>query len=308
MKTTCTHHYKDTHWCSVDDGTGDRRRFWFNLDTGKVAREEPPEKPPKGFSSWSQMLKSQNKVKTFAPEELESGNGLPMVFSRFDFMDEVTGQTYSEYIEPLVSHLRHPLSACYQNASYTTRAYLIPPSKNSPIKSKKYYFDAGASRWSSGEGGPSLSFFTEMWKLHAGIEFDHIECWEGTTRPETFYSTVPESYKARTHYNQQYIASSPNKAEPFVPAVIRSMTKKEDYVLFKLDIDSGDVERGTVEYLLSHSEDLAYIDEFLWEHHVEGNYLMKHAWKNSTDDMSMYDSYTYFLRLRQLGIRAHSWV
>ncbi len=72
-------------------------------------------------------------------------------------------------------------------------------------------------------------------------------------------------------------------AEPFVPSVIKSMTAKDDYVIFKLDIDSGEVERGTVEYPLSHPKDLAYIDEFLWEHHVEDNYIMKHAWKNSTD-------------------------
>jgi hypothetical protein len=173
---------------------------------------------------------------------------------------------------------------------------------------KKFYFDAGASRWSSGEGGPSLSFFTQVWQRH-GIDFNHIECWEGTTKPEKFYSTVPSEFRDRTHYNQQYIASSPNSGtDPFVPSVIKSMAKKEDYVLFKLDIDSGNVERGTVEHLLSNDEDLAYIDEFLWEHHVEGNYLMKPSWKNSTDDMSVHDSYQYFLRLRQKGVRAHSWV
>lgn len=275
MKTTCTYQYgEDVPWCTVDDGTGEKRRFWFNLETGKVARDEPLDAPPPGFQSWFEVFESRKPAKPFAPEELEAGNEEPMVFSRFDFMDEVTRERYSEYIEPLVSHLRHPLSACYQKASYTTRAYIIPPPKHSPIHAKKYYFDAGASRWSSGEGGPSLSFFTEVWKRH-GIDFDHIECWDGTTKPDKFYSTVPEHYKARTHYNQQYIASSPNKAEPFVPSVIKSMTNKEDYVLFKLDIDSGDVERGTVEHLLSHPEDLAYIDEFLWEHHVDGNYLVR---------------------------------
>lgn len=309
MKTTCTHQYEGTPWCTVDDGTGEKRRFWFNLDTNKVSREDPPDLPPSGFTSWSQVFESRSPVKPFAPEELESNNEVPMVFSRFDFVDDFTGKQYSEYIEPLVSHLRHPLSACYQKASYTTRSYIIPPPGKSlsDKDSKKFYFDAGASRWSSGEGGPSLSFFTDVWKRH-GIDFDHIECWEGTTKPEMFYASVPEEFKKRTHYNQQYIASSPDKKEPFVPSVIKSLAKKNDYVMFKLDIDSGNVERGTVEHLLSHPQDLAYIDEFLWEHHVEGNYLMKHAWKNSTDDMSVHDSYQYFLRLRQKGVRAHSWV
>lgn len=294
---------------AVDDGTGEKRRSWYNLDTGKASRDDPPDLPPSSFKNWSEVFDSRSPARPFAPEDLESQNEVPMVFSRFDFMDEVTGRKYSEYIEPLVSHLRHPLSACYQKqASYTTRAFVVPPpGENVPVESKKLYFDAGASRWSSGEGGPSLSFFTEVWKRH-GIEFDHIECWEGTTRPDKFYSTVPQEFQDRTHYNQQYIASSPHDRGPFVPSVIKSLAKKEDYVLFKLDIDSGDVERGTVEHLLNHPENLAFVDEFVWEHHVEGNYLMKHAWKNSTDDMSIYDSYQYFLRLRQKGVRAHSWV
>lgn len=193
MKTTCTFQYEGTPWCTVDDGTGEKRRFWYNLETGKVAREaeDISDLPPSGFKNWIQVFESRKSVKPFAPEALESSNEVPMVFSRLDFVDDVTGKPYSEYIEPLVSHLRHPLSACFQKASYTTRAYVIPPPGDSPLESKKFYFDAGASRWSSGEGGPSLSFFTEVWKRH-GIDFDHIECWEGTTRPEKFYSTVPE--------------------------------------------------------------------------------------------------------------------
>ena len=101
---------------------------------------------------------------------------------------------------------------------------------------------------------------------------------------------------------------NPNDPQPFVPAIIKSMTKKEDYFLFKLDIDSRVVKRGTVDHLLSNSEDLSYVDEFLWEHHVGGNYLMRYAWKNDTDDLTIHDSYQYFLCLRQKGVRAHSWV
>lgn len=139
MKTTCTYQYEGTPWCIVDDGTGEKRRFWFNLDTGKVARDVPTEPPPSGFKTWQDVFASRNAVKPFAPEELESGNEVPMVFSRFDFVDDITGNEFSEYIEPLVSHLRHPLSACYQKASYTTRAYIIPPTNYAPaIDSKSF--------------------------------------------------------------------------------------------------------------------------------------------------------------------------
>jgi len=55
------------------------------------------------------------------------------------------------------------------------------------------------------------------------------------------------------------------------------MAKKSDYVLFKLDIDSGPVEQGTVDFLLDDANDeIEYIDEFLWEHHVD-NYVRRRA-------------------------------
>ena len=34
------------------------------------------------------------------------------IFSRFTYYDEVEEKEYTEYIEPLVSHLRHPLAGC----------------------------------------------------------------------------------------------------------------------------------------------------------------------------------------------------
>lgn len=94
-----------------------------------------------------------------------------------------------------------------------------------------------------------------------------------------------------------------------MPTVIREKTRKEDYVLFKLDIDNGPVEKGTVDHLLSQdNDDLDWIDEFVWEHHVD-NYIMDPWWGDTIDkSLTIADSYQYFLRLRQRGVRAHSWV
>jgi hypothetical protein len=116
----------------------------------------------------------------------------------------------------------------------------------------------------------------------------------------------------RTYFNQQWIASSVESSgvsSPFVPTVIRETASKDDYVLFKLDIDSPAVETGTVDYLLSpDNDDLEYIDEFIWEHHVD-NYIMQPFWGKAMDKtMTIADSYEYFLRLRRQGVRAHSWV
>ena len=81
-------------------------------------------------------------------------------------------------------------------------------------------------------------------------------------------------------------------------------------MLFKLDIDSGPVEQGTVDYLLDveNNDSLEYIDEFLWEHHVD-NYMMNGHWGNGVDyTRKISDSYQLFLKLRNLGCRAHSWI
>ena len=64
-----------------------------------------------------------------------------------------------------------------------------PPERYIP---KAYYFDAGASSWNSGAGGPSLSYFTEVWKRH-GIDFDHIEAWAHCSFPRSRCSSSSSS-------------------------------------------------------------------------------------------------------------------
>ena len=278
MNATCSAR-TDTAWCLLKDSV---HKLWFNTKNGTLSKTKPP------------TIHHVDPVTKVHPMDAD-------IFSRFEWPD---GRV--EFIEPLVSHLRHPMMHCGDgDALLVDRSYLIPPPN--AIAKNAYYFDAGASSWSKGKGGPSLSYFTEVWGRH-GIHFDHIEGWEGSTTPTDFYKTVPTEYRARTHFHQQWIASSSNK-DPFVPTVIRQTTNKEDYVLFKLDIDNGPVETGTVDHLLSDdNDDLDWIDEFVWEHHVD-NYIMRRWWKGSWDkSLSIADSYQYFLRLRQKGVRAHSWV
>jgi hypothetical protein len=186
------------------------------------------------------------------------------------------------------------------------RSYVIPGSfRDTTGKGKTFLFDAGASSWNDGAGGPSLSYFAEVWKRH-GFHWDKIEAWEATTPSNAFYNTVPGEWKDKTEYHQEFISTNPSQS-PFVPTVIEQKTSKEDYVVFKLDIDSKAVETKVVEFLLKW-KNLGLVDEFLWEHHVD-NYLMAPNWGDSQDmSKSLADSYTYFLRLRQLGVRAHSWV
>ena len=303
----CTFH-ATSRWCLVNDTVPDNIH-WFNKETLVRVGHRPqdvPEPTPKDLRSQKAFRK-----RSF-PENVA---GQPKVFSKFVFLDEVTGEKTVEYIEPLVSHLRHPTAKCLRSEvifMLTTRSYIMPPASLPPNTQKVRYFDAGASSWYQGLGGPSLSYFTNVWRRY-GINFDTINAYEAGTSPDAFYETVPRKYRNRTKFQKCYISSNHtkhSKKTPFIPKVIKEKASIDDYVLFKLDIDSGDVEQGTVDYLLDPANDeIDYIDEFLWEHHAGGNYLMMGDWgRTASPGVSVYDSYLLFLALRKRGVRAHSWV
>ena len=226
--------------------------------------------------------------------------------------------TQVEYIEPLISHLRFPLAHCvdgepegdetYKFHPVMFRGWIIPPPQIDRA-SKKFYFDAGASDWMHGKGGPSLDYFVKIWE-RSGHEFDEIHAFEMETSEKKFKKSVPKEYKEITHYKQCAVSSKEedhSEDNPFLPLLIKELTEPNDFVLFKLDIDSPTVENGNIEFILNDPD--PRIDELVWEHHISGNYLMKEWGDPSTlDQMSLRESYDFFLRLRQKGIRAHSWV
>ena len=178
-----------------------------------------------------------------------------------------------------------------------------------------YYYDGGASLWNRGAGGPSLSYFTTVWERH-NISFDKVFAFEGSGDELKFNESVPFIWKNRTTFNNVFISSDPtinNESSPFLPMLIQNSTRKEDYVLFKLDIDSAGIENNIMEYLLADDNDaLDYIDEIVYEHHVKGNYLMRRIvgnWAAQEEGLTtIEESYQLFLAFRKKGIRAHSWV
>jgi hypothetical protein len=235
------------------------------------------------------------------------------------FRDEVTGEEYAEYIEPLVSHLRFPLCKCatfephldgrYHWHSIIFKGYILPPPPGLKTR-KKYYFDAGASDWNHGTSGSSLKYFHDFWG-RSGHVFDEIFAYEYGTSSEDFYKTVPEHLKDHVHYQQCAVVSSPEEekpgVEPFLPAVIKREATPADYVVFKLDIDQPNIEHGTIDYILNDPNN--FIDEIAWEHHISGNYLMEEWGPHRFDNkFSLRASYEIFLKLRQKGIRSHSWI
>lgn len=284
MNATCSASTDQPEWCLLDDTV---HQLWWNRVTGESRKTRP--------SSVRRAL---------ARRAIVPSN--PRVFSRLVYRDDCAGgRQYTEFIEPLVGHLRHPLACCRKNHFLLDRTWIVPPPHRT-TRGKTYLFDAGASQWATGAGGPSLSYFVGVWKRN-GIQFDSINAWEAATTANDFYDSVPDKFQKRTHYHQAFVGSEPNQP-PFMPIVMRHTAAKRDYVLFKLDIDNGPVEIGTIRYLLSHPSDLALVDEIAWEHHVKNRYMARFWGHTADQSIDVAGSYQIFLKLRRHGVRAHSWV
>jgi hypothetical protein len=90
--------------------------------------------------------------------------------------------------------------------------------------------------------------------------------------------------------------------------MILSETTPSDFVVLKIDIDNWKVEEKFVQQILDFPEISARIDEMYWEHHVNFHPMNTYWGASVHDSFKMVDSIKIFEKLRNLGIRAHSWV
>ena len=174
------------------------------------------------------------------------------------------------------------------------------------------FVDLGASTWNAGLGGPSQSWFYDSYKRH-GLEFDRLLLWEAEPKPVSeIFSSLPEDLWHKYQYFN-WPASS-NSSDPSSPLrIIKTIAEPGDFVVLKLDIDTPEVEMAILRELLRDPELLELVDEFFFEHHVLFG-PMNNAWfKSENPDPpptreTLADSYALFRKMREQGLRAHSWV
>jgi len=315
LNATCTSHFVApyNHWCLIDDGL---YKLWYNRKNDGTFEEM--------VMTWERPAEVPNSVLLLPAQPVVPGPDMEDVVSNFVFLDETTGEEYVEYIEPLASHLRFPLCRCINNIgppedehpqneegysyhSVVFKGWLIPPPP--PVRyDRSWYFDAGASSWDKGAGGPSLIYFYSMWERH-GIDFDRILAFEMSVPESEFFYSMPPYVRYRTTYQQTAVVSNAKDhsvKNPFLPTLIKEKVTPNDYVLFKLDIDSPTIEVGSILHILDDPDN--QIDEIFWEHHISGNYLLTREWGKRNPKTTIRESMDLFLRMRQQGIRAHSWI
>ena len=233
-------------------------------------------------------------------------------FSYHVYVDTCTGEQVKQYIEPLVSFLRHPLSLCVEQSIFDKSYLLLLHEEELDIKSSyKWLFDAGASTYDTGAGGASQSWFVDNYRGR-GIDFDRIIGWEAApTEPITQWGPIPADVKQKTSWYNIPISSEVGGADNPL-TFIKNLTRKEDFVVLKLDIDTPVLEIEIVRQIMRDPELWALIDEFYFEHHVSGSPMQWNGWGDLTSNDAplgdIEDSYEIFRVLREKGIRAHSWV
>eukprot|EP00540_Astrosyne_radiata_P001971 CAMPEP_0116824520 /NCGR_PEP_ID=MMETSP0418-20121206/1446_1 /TAXON_ID=1158023 /ORGANISM="Astrosyne radiata, Strain 13vi08-1A" /LENGTH=288 /DNA_ID=CAMNT_0004452907 /DNA_START=447 /DNA_END=1313 /DNA_ORIENTATION=- len=283
--------------------------IWFNLSASD------PLWMPQLLPPQSEQTSATARVDPINPTK---GHFADEIFSRFFFEDEETGETFVEYIEPLISLLRHPLAKCIprhfpwsfrlNHFLMVHRSYLVPISAAGRAfeNKKSYYFDAGSGSWAKMLGGPSLAPFTALYQKQ-GVNFDHIEVWDPSEYRMDFHRSVPTEFKERVIFHREWIANEPYGNDTFVPHWISESTEPGDFVVFKMKNFRSKPTEGVVRYLLSEEgrEDANRITEFYWDHDLKVNLMGGALGFDVNASQSLNTSYHLFLWLRQAGIRAH---
>lgn len=234
-------------------------------------------------------------------------------------VDACTGRALSlAPLEPLVGFLRHPEAHCPQFpgsthwfAKVVSKDYLIPAwyAEAWPRgRTKALFFDLGASLYHTGNGGASMSWFVRTYRAR-GISFDRIFAWEATQHTDRqIYASMPAQIVDRIAYYNLPVNTTPGeKHNPW--RTLRAVARQADFVVVKVDIDNTPVEEALLEQLLADRALSSLVDEFYFEHHVLNTPMWHYGWKRDTvTTHTLVHSYELFSQLRELGIRAHSWV
>ena len=228
-------------------------------------------------------------------------------------------------IEPLAGVMRDPRK-CWQPRTerYTqSKGYLLPLSHQAATGAgacpapRAFLFDAGATipttvalsigRHNGTFSGTSWLFDWYKWR---GIVFDHVHAWDPNPRGELVLSAVDPKFAAALNFYPRGVSADPASADNPL-ALIRRMCTPEDLVVFKLDIDTTNIELQLTRMLLGDSQLLGLVDEFFFEHHIHfaSNVMAMHGMGRRTMNKgnNLKSWVEMALPARRKGLRMHYW-
>lgn len=261
-------------------------------------------------------------------KELESNPNLE-VFSYLEYQYECAhaahplhGTTIKETIEPLAGYLREPRPLCRRMyieggvsgavKTLDNKDFIVYKSRrcseeNTPVP-RLIIVDIGATQYDFSLSGPSQKYFYELYRDNGFTVLERLLGWEAKSyNAERMFDKVPaEVLPHYQFFNRKCSGVEGDKHNPMT--FIKAIARPEDFVLVKLDVDQRDVEWPIVHQILNDTSLSSLIDEFMWEHHSTVPDL-KWAWaKGNAIQGSLADGYNVFRKMREIGIRAHSWI
>jgi len=176
-------------------------------------------------------------------------------------------------------------------------------------------FDLGASTYNDADM-PGLSWLYPKYSS-LDLKFTDLYAWEVRQKEGiTYFEGMPIDLSAATHFYNFGVDVDAGPDSPANPlAVLKQVSRKEDYVILKIDIEVVNIEEAVVEALLRDPVALELVDDLYWEHHVNIK-SMKKWWdlrpekeKSFADDegQGVKRTMKYLRSLRSYGIRAHAW-
>ncbi len=152
-----------------------------------------------------------------------------------------------------------------------------------------------------------------LYFLQHGIRFDQVFGWESTLlEPIDFWNRVPQLLVPVFHFFNTYVSANVKDAHS-VLRVIKQVALEEDFVAFKLDIDTPEVEIPIVQQIVADESLHRLVDEFFFELHFRCEIMMYCGWRDQMPveynglRLNRPHAMELFSTLRQKGIRAHVW-
>jgi len=275
----------------------DYEKLWYtNLDKWKsnVCATTRSEEHREAVNLW---MKSAG-VLTLPHDPLPTA-----AISQFVFSDSCTNAHHSIFIEPIAGLTRSPRFCGTQGKELEyflpDKDYLAIDCSTYKPGAKAWYFDLGATTWMD------QSWFHSSYNK-CGVKFDGYYMWEVQPLPPgQVWATIPAEVKP--YYHWYNVPANPAKDHSDNPLrILRQIAKPEDFVLLKIDIDHSVIEWDFVTQILEEPDLIPLLDDFYFEHHVNVHEMEKYWGLGQKHNLDM--TYTLFRRLRNAGVRAHSWI
>ena len=181
------------------------------------------------------------------------------------------------------------------------------------------FYDLGATTWSFGHGGEvgqqapeeisSQNWFHALYANKHCAPFDRMFLYEVTEYPRAkVFDPIPGHVLPKYHWiNRPAQVDVESWDNPWNHVL--SEASEADFVVMKLDVDHPGIENPLMDTLLATPELMRRVDEFYFEHHVRLKIMMACCWGDVSGSRLRQDaSLRLFTKLRQHGMRAHSWI